>query len=183
MASRIKSINLILGVMLSIGIAGSGYEAYQVWEITNVNNQLLGGKVITDDSYPFQEKFSAGYFQGKNQDFKHAIQTYSQMIEAQSKAKSLSPEQQAIVQYNIGNNLFLSGLTRRLNDDGSIKEEAKYSFIQAKIAYEQALRMDSTSPKAKFNLSLLNVVIPLANKSTMKDQSGVELSNLPVGLP
>jgi mxaK protein len=43
--------------------------------------------------------------------------------------------------------------------------------------------MNPDSGKAKFNLSLLNLVIPLANQSTPKDKSGVELSNLPIGLP
>lgn len=74
-------------------------------------------------------------------------------------------------------------MSRRVNDDGTLKEEAFYSFSQAKIAYEQSLRMNPSLSVAKFNLSLLNSIIPLNMKSGVKDQSAVELSNLLVGLP
>jgi mxaK protein len=70
-----------------------------------------------------------------------------------------------------------------LNDDGSLKEESKYSFTQAKAAFEQSLRLNPEDRRAKFNLSLLNSVTPINMKNAPKDQSGVELSNIPVGLP
>jgi mxaK protein len=183
MASRIKSINLFLGIVIAAGVAGSSFEAYKVWKISGLNKDLRAGKIIKDDAYPFHEKFSAAYFQGMNKDFKHATQTYNQIVESTAFQKTVTKEQQSSIQYNIGNSLFTSGLIRGFNDDGSIKEEGKYNFLQARIAYEQALRLNPASRRAKFNLSLLHTVIPLANQSTPKDQSGVELSNLPVGLP
>lgn len=183
MASRIKPINLFLGLMIAVGVIGSSYEAFSVWKTSSLNNDLRSGKIIKDDAYPLHEKFSAAYFQGKNRDFKHAIQTYNQIVESKAFQQTVTKELQSSIQYNIGNNLFTSGLIRGFNDDGSIKEEGKYNFLQAKIAYEQALRLNPESRKAKFNLSLLHIVIPLANQSTPKDQSGVELSNLPIGLP
>jgi mxaK protein len=183
MASRIKTLNVLLGIMIVVGAAGSSWEAFRMWKINDLNRDLRAGKIIEDDAYSFHSKFSAAYFQGANQDFKHAIQTYNQIVEAKSFQQIASRTQQASIQYNIGNNLFTSGLIRGFNDDGSIKEEGKYNFQQARIAYEQALRLNPDSRKAKFNLSLLHIVIPLANQSTPKDQSGVELSNLPIGLP
>jgi len=183
MASRIKSINVLFGIMIAVGAVGASWQAFKVWKISDLNRDLRAGKIIEDDAYPFHAKFSAGYFQGANQDFKHAIQTYNQIVESKSLQQVASKTQQASIQYNIANNLFTSGLIRGFNDDGSIKEEGKYNFQQAKIAYEQALRLNPDSRKAKFNLSLLHIVIPLASQSMPKDQSGVELSNLPIGLP
>jgi len=183
MASRIKTLNVLLGIMVAVGAAGSSWEAFKVWQISDLNRDLRAGKVIEDEAYPFHAKFSAAHFQGANQDFKHAIQTYNQIVESKDFQQVASKKQQSSIQYNIGNNLFTSGLIRGFNDDGSIKEEGKYNFQQAKVAYEQALRLNPDSRKAKFNLSLLHIVIPLANQSTPKDQSGVELSNLPIGLP
>lgn len=178
MGSRIKRINLGLGLLIAVSVAGTGYESYQCWRINTVNQALIAGQVITDEAYPYQKKFSAAYALGNAQDYKHAVQSYSQLLEA-----TASHLQQASIQYNIGNNLFLSGLQRRVNDDGSLKDEAKYDFSQAKVAYEQALRLNPDSRSARFNLSLLLSLIPQNMKSAPKEQSAMELSNLPIGLP
>lgn len=178
MGSRIKRINLGLGLLIAVGIAGTGYEAYQCWRIARVNQALNAGQVVTDQAYPYQQKFSAAYALGNAQDYKHAIQSYSQLLET-----TTNHPQQARIQFNIGNNLFLSGLQRRVNEDGSLKDEARYDFSQARVAYEQALRLDPESRAAKFNLSLLLSLIPQNLKSAAKEQSAMELSNLPIGLP
>lgn len=178
MGNRMKRKNIIFGLLLLSGLAGSLFEAYQYWKIEKINQALLTGQLITDDAYPYQKKFVAAYDQGKQQDYKHAIQTYGQLLEM-----SPTVSEQARIQFNIATNLFLSGLIRRVNDDGSLKDEAKYAFSQAKLAYEQSLRLAPTSRPAKFNLSLLHSVIPQNMKNGQKDQSGMELSNLPIGLP
>ncbi len=183
MASRINIINAALTGCLLVGLAGTGYELYQYQNIQRINSTLQAGQVLKDDAYPLLEKFSAAYFQGSNQDFKHAIQSYGQLLDTQSKYGVLEPMLQSRIQYNIATNLFLSGLSRNLNDDGSLKEESKYSFTQAKMAFEQSLRLNPGHRQAKFNLSLLNSIVPINIKSAPKDQSGVELSNLPIGLP
>jgi mxaK protein len=178
MGSRVKQKNIVFGVCLVTGLLGALYEAYQCYRIDQVNQSILAGQSITDDGYPYQQKFSAAYHQGTHFDYKHAIQTYGQLLETNPEA-----EERARIQFNIGNNLFLSGLIRRVNDDGSLKDEAKYAFSQAKVAYEQSLRLAPDSRKAKFNLSLLHAILPQNMKGAPKDQSGVALSNLPIGLP
>lgn len=183
MAIHIKPINVLLGIMIAVGAIGASWEAWKVWKIEGLNEALRAGKIIKDEAYPFHEKFSAAWLQGQNRDFKHSIQTYNQIVESKSFQQLASRSQQASIQYNIGNNLFTAGLTMGFNDDGTIKEDGKYNFMQARVAYEQALRLNPDSRKAKFNLSLLHGVLPLANQSTPKDQSGMELSNLPIGLP
>ena len=68
-------------------------------------------------------------------------------------------------------------------DDGTLKDEARYAFSQARMGYEQALRTDPALRAAKFNLTLLHGVMPAGTKGAAKEQSGMELSNLPIGLP
>ncbi len=183
MASRINIINAGLAVFLLAGLAGTGYEAYQYRNIQRINTTLQSGQVLKDDAYPLHAKFSAAYFQGSKDDYKHAVQSYGQALEIQLKSGNLDAELQGRIQYNIATNLFLFGLSRNLNEEGLLNEEAKYSLTQAKVAYEQSLRLNPDDRRAKFNLSLLNSVTPLNMKNAPKDQSGVELSNLPVGLP
>ncbi|HSI22041.1 MAG TPA: hypothetical protein VK959_03355 [Methylophilaceae bacterium] len=178
MENRLKRKNIVLGLMLVIGLAGTAYETYQTWHIEGINAALASGQLVTDEAYPFQKKFSAAYDQGQHQDYKHAVQTYGQLLE-------MAPEtaDRARIQFNIANNLFLSGLERRLNDDGTLKDEARYAFTQARMGYEQALRTDPGLRTAKFNLSLLHGVMPAGTKGAPKEQSGMQLSNLPIGLP
>jgi len=178
MVNRSKTSNIVLGLMLLIGLIGSAYEAYQSHKIGKVNQAIIAGEQITDDDYPYQQKFAAAYDQGQKLGYKHAIQTYGQLLET---APSLS--EQAKIQFNIGNNLFISGLIRRINDDGTLNDEARYAYTQAKLAYEQSLRLAPADRIARFNLSLLHAVMSNNMRPAPKEQSTMELSNLPVGMP
>jgi mxaK protein len=178
MENRLKRKNWLLGLLLTVGIAGTSYEAWQTARIEAVNAALKAGKPVGDDAFPFQKKFAAAYDQGRHQDYKHAVQTYGQLLEMGPDSK-----QRARIQFNIANNLFLSGLERRVNDDGTLKDEARYAFTQARMGYEQALRTDPDLRAAKFNLTLLHGVMPAGTKGASREQAGMELSNLPIGLP
>ena len=178
MVNQMKVSNIIFGLLLSISLASAIYMGYQSQKMDKVNHTILTNQQIQDNDYPYQQKFSAAYDQGKKQDYKHAVQTYSQLLET-----SPSHYEQAKIQFNIGNNLFISGLIRRINDDGSLNDEARYAYSQAKLAYEQSLRLDPLSTVAKFNLSLLHAVMSKNMKPAPKEQSNMELSNLPVGMP
>lgn len=178
MENRLKRKNWMLGLLLAAGVAGAGYEAWQIARIDAVNTALKAGKPVGDEAFPFQKKFAAAYDQGKRQDYKHAVQTYGQLLE-------MGPDstQRARIQFNIANNLFLSGLERRANDDGTLKDEARQAFTQARMGYEQALRSDPGLRAAKFNLTLLHGVMPAGTRGAAREQAGMELSNLPIGLP
>jgi mxaK protein len=178
MENRLKRKNRVLALLLLAGIVGTGYEAWQIARIEAVNDALRAGKQVTDDTFPFHRKFAAAHDQGQHQNYKHAVQTYGQLLE-------MGPDstQRARIQFNIANNLFLSGLQRRPNEDGTLNEEARHAFIQARMGYEQALRSDPELRAAKFNLALLYGVMPPGTKGAAREQSGMELSNLPVGLP
>ena len=178
MVKHIKNSNVVFGAFFVIGLLGTGYEAYQIHHITKVNQTLAAGQLVTNDAYPYLQKFTAAYDQGNKKDYKHAVQTYGQILETQP-----SLPDQAKIQYNIGNNLFVFGLIRRINDDGTLQDEARYAYTQAKMAYEQSLRIEPQDRAAKFNLSLLHSVMANNMKPAPKDQSTMELSNLPIGLP
>ncbi|WP_020167322.1 MULTISPECIES: hypothetical protein [Methylotenera] len=178
MVKKLHKGNLVFGLLLIIGLIGSVYEIVKYNKIVTVNRAIQSEQQITDKSYPELQKFAAAYGQGKKGDYKHAVQTYGQLLDT-----SPSLAEQAKIQYNIGNNLFIFGLIRRINDDGTLQDEARYAYSQAKIAYEQSLRLSPQSLPAKFNLSLLNSVMFNNMKAAPKDQSTMELSNLPIGLP
>jgi mxaK protein len=178
MVSHIKNSNVIFGAILITGLVGSAYEAYQINKISKVNHLIATEQLIKDEAYPYLQKFTAAYDQGNKKDYKHAVQTYGQILET---APSLAD--QAKIQYNIANNLFVFGLIRRINDDGTLQDEARYAYTQAKMAYEQSLRIEPQDHAAKFNLSLLYSVMANKMKPAPKDQSTMELSNLPIGLP
>ncbi len=178
MVKRINRSNIIFGSLLLTGLIGAVYEAYQCNKIEKLNHAILAGQQIADDAYPYLQKFAAAYDQGEKQDYKHAVQTYGQLLET-----SPTASEQAKIQFNIANNLFVSGLIRRINDDGTLQDEARYAYSQAKMAYEQSLRLAPLERAAKFNLSLLHSVMSNNMKPAPKDQSTMELSNLPIGLP
>ncbi len=178
MIKHIKISNLVFGALCVLGALGIGYTSYQISSMAKINHLLKSGQLVKDDAYPYLKKFTAAYDQGNKQDYKHAVQTYSQILETNPNLA-----EQASIHYNIGNNLFTFGLIRRVNDDGTLQDEARYAYTQAKMAYEQALRLDPQYRLAKFNLGLLHSVMVNNMKPAPKDQSTMELSNLPIGLP
>jgi mxaK protein len=178
MIKPIKNVNIIFSILFFVGLVGTGYEAYQTINIANVNKLINAGKLITDDHYPYLQKFTAAYDQGNKTDYKHAVQTYGQLMETNPPLAD-----QAKIQYNIANNLFTFGLIRRINDDGTLQDEARYAYSQAQMAYEQSLRLNPEDKAAKFNLSLLHSVMANRMKPAPKEKSTMELSNLPIGLP
>ncbi|OIQ98562.1 hypothetical protein GALL_193870 [mine drainage metagenome] len=66
--------------------------------------------------------------------------------------------------------------------DVQLQDDARYAYIQAKMTYEQSLRLAPMAPATKFSLSLLQSVMTRNMKAAPKDQSTMELSNLPIGL-
>lgn len=178
MAKYIKNSNLIFGLLLLVGVIGTTHEAYQYRKALLVNHAIANNQQINDNDFPYQQKFASAYDQGTKQGYKHAVQTYGQLLETNPPIG-----EQAKIQFNIANNLFILGLIRRVNEDGSLQDDARYAYTQAKMAYEQSLRLDPTLGSARFNLSLLQSTLAQNTKIALKEQSAMELSNLPIGLP
>jgi mxaK protein len=178
MTMHAKKANGLFAGLLVAGLLGAAYAAYQSHAMQRINQAIRQGQQITDSGYPIIQKFMAAYDQGNKNDYKHAVQTYGQLLEMSPPAS-----EQARIHFNIGNNLFIFGLIRKVNEDGSFQDEARYAFTQAKIAYEQSLRLDPHDQAAKFNLSLLHSVMARGMQAASKEHSTMELSNLPIGLP
>lgn len=178
MTTRRKASNWLWSLLTIGGLLGAGYCSWQLQTLDSLNRQIAAGTLIKQAGVPVLQKFSAAYDQGMHGDYKHAVQTYGQLLE-------LAPPEAMLprIHFNIGNNLFVSGLVRTVNEDGSFQDEARYAFTQAKIAYEQALRLQPQDQAAKFNLSLLHSVMARGMQAGSKEQSHMELSNLPIGLP
>ncbi len=178
MRSYRKHANWLWGSLALTSLVGAAYFGWQLHTLQALNTQIQAGQVIKQGGSAFLQKYTAAYAQGKHGDYKHAVQSYGQALE-------LSPPAEALphIHFNIGNNLFLSGLARTVNEDGTFHDEARYAFTQAKIAYEQALRLQPADQAAKFNLALLHSVMARGMQASSKDQSHMELSNLPIGLP
>lgn len=187
MKNHLTRKNQVLGLLLFVGLVGSVYEGFQVSHIANANRLLQRGEVLEGDPFPFHQKFADAYQQGKTGNFKHASQNFGQLLEAPKKQDEhmFAPSQvlKSQIHFNIGNHLFRSGLQRLVEADGALQEQAKFDYLQARASYEQALRLDPTNQAAKFNLSLLHGVIPKHIKTVPQDPSGLEISNLPQGLP
>ncbi|WP_029147673.1 hypothetical protein [Methylophilus sp. 5] len=187
MKNHLMRKNQVLCVALIVGVLGSAYEGYQVRKIAHANAALQRGAVLEGDLYPFHQKFADAYQQGNAGHYKHAIQNFGQLLEApkQHDEAVFMPNEQlkSQIHFNIGNHLFHSGLQRLVEADGAIQEQAKFDYLQARAAYEQSLKLDPNNQAAKFNLSLLHGVIPKHIKTVPQDPSGMEISNLPQGLP
>jgi mxaK protein len=187
MSNRVKYKNQLVGATLLISLVGSTYEAYQYNKINNINEALLTGKVIINDGYEFHKKFSNAYQQSKTGNYKHAVQGFGQILEANKSRQADVYEASDIVKsnvhYNIANNFLRLGLQRSVNADGTVHEETMYAFMQAKRAYQQALKLNPNLGVAKYNLSLLLSIMPEKMTTVAKDQSSMVISNLPQGLP
>src|SRR5690606_10660412 len=113
-------------------------------------------------------------------------QGFGQLLEANKQKDStfiVTEDLKSRIHFNVANHLFRSGLQRFVASDGAIQEEAKFAYLQAKASYEQALKLDPSLQAAKFNLSLLLSIISGNLKTVAQDPSGLEISNLPQGLP
>lgn len=186
MKNHLTRKNQILMFTLFASVLLSLYEGYQVSHIATANRMLQAGEVLEGDPFPFHQKFADAYQQGKTGNYKHAIQNFGQLLEAPKQQSAVFEPGQALksqIHFNIGNQLFRSGLQRLVEADGAIQEQAKFDYLQARAAYEQALKLDPHNQAAKFNLSLLHGVIPKHIKTVPQDPSGMEISNLPQGLP
>ena len=183
MEKHLKIKNAVAGLVLAAGLVGAGTVLHQIRQAEQVNHALRTGGEVSGENYVLQHKFAEAYFQGEAKNYKHAAQNYGQLLEKADKMGNISPELRAQVYFNIGNNLFRSGLIRMVGEDGSLQDDAKYAYAQAVVAYEQALKQNPAQSEAKFNLSLLHAVIPANMQIVKREQTAMELSNLPIGLP
>ncbi len=169
--------------MLVLGIGGTLAAGKHLYEIEQFNKAVTANSKVNNDIFKFQVKFANAYQFAKNGRYQDASQLFGQLLEMPA-----TPTQISAVQYNLGNIFLIRGLmvSYNANADGTSKvnNEAEYLINQAKMAYQQSLRLDNQFIDARYNLDRVLRLLP-ANSIANNDQEelGIVMGNIPSGLP
>lgn len=178
MAASVKAKNRILVAMLVTGLVGAILVGKQVSDIEQFNQMVLTGQKPAGSNYPFEAKYAAAYALATQGRYQDATQLFSQLMESRG-----TPSQIAAVQYNLGNIFMVRGLMVNHNGD-TVKDEAEYLLNQARLAYEQSLRLDNSHLDARHNLDRVLSMLPEnPNAQDEQDKLGIVMGNIPTGLP
>ena len=178
MASRLSTKNRVLTALLVLGLTGSTITAYQLYHVRAFNRAIVAGQSPVGESRRYEAKFSSAWRLANEGRYLDATQLFNQLLEADHDA-----ERQSAVQYNLGNIFFRRGLMVHRNG-GEVRDEALYLMIQARIAYQQSLRLDPGRMDARYNLDRVLRTLPQDTRPNEKeDQLGIVMGNIPTGLP
>lgn len=179
----VRNKNKCLIALLLLGIAGTLATGKHLYNIEQFNLAASTNSKMNNEDYKFETKFANAYHLAKNGRFQDASQLFGQLMEMPATNLQISA-----VQYNLGNIFLLRGLlvnhSANKGGNGEVKDEAEYLINQAKMAYQQSLRLDHQFTDAKYNLDRVLRLLP--ENSTAKndqDQLGIVMSNIPSGLP
>ena len=164
--------------MLVLGMSGAMLTGKKMTEIERFNQAVLAGQKTSTSDYPFEARYAAAYGLASKGRYQDATQLFNQLMESRG-----TPEQMAAVQYNLGNIFMLRGLMVNHNGE-EVKDEAEYLLNQARLAFEQSLRLDNRHLDARHNLDRVLSLLP-ANPGTPEEQEklGIIMGNIPTGLP
>lgn len=178
MALSAKNLTFFLLVVVIGAGASAAWQANRIRQIDNFNRIVEAGKTPVTDTQSFEAKFSTAYWLAKGGRYQDATLLFLQLLE------KATPEQQAAVQYNLGNIFFLRGLAIN-GRDMTVRDEAVYLLTQAKTAYMQSLRLDNTQWPARHNLDRVLMMLPSEPQpgAAEGDSPGLIMGNIPVGLP
>jgi mxaK protein len=178
MATSINAKSRLLTVLLAVGMAGVLYTGAKVHSIEQFNQAALRGGQPDPKAYPYEAKFAAAYWLAKQGRYQDATQLYGQLLEAKGR-----PDQTAAVQYNLGNIFMIRGLMVNHNGD-TVKDEAEYLLNQARLAFQQSLRLDSSHMDVRHHLDWVLSMLPAEpNQEEKQDKMGIVMGNIPTGLP
>lgn len=172
-----KLTAVLLVTAIAAGLA-AGWQANRIRQIENFNRAVSSGKTPVTDTQSYEAKFSTAYWLAKSGRFQDSTMLFLQLLE------SGTPAQQSAVQFNLGNIFFLRGLAIN-GRDMTVRDEAIYLVTQAKTAYMQSLRLDSSQWDARHNLDRVLTMLPSDPPPGQSDEGNVGLimGNIPVGLP
>ncbi len=178
MAASVKAKNRILVATLVAGLLASIVIGKQIFDIEQFNQAALSGGSPGNTAYKFETKYAAAYALARSGRYQDATQLFNQLMESKG-----TPSQISAVQYNLGNIYMIRGLM--VNHNGAtVKDEAEYLLNQAKLAYEQSLRLVNHHLDARHNLDRVLAMLP-DDHSARDDQDkvGIVMGNIPTGLP
>jgi tetratricopeptide (TPR) repeat protein len=179
----IPSKNRILLALLVLGICGTLATGKHLYTIEQFNLAATASGKVSNDNFKFEAKFANAYHLAKNGRYQDASQLFGQLMEIPA-----TKSQNSAVQYNLGNIFLMRGLMVNHNanegGNGVVKDEAEYLINQAKMAYQQSLRLDNQFIDARYNLDRVLRLLP-ENSVAKDDQDelGIVMGNIPSGLP
>ena len=170
--------NKLLVNMLLIGIIGALATGKHLYTIEQFNRAVTTNGKVNNSDFKFEAKFASAYQLAKIGRYQDASQLFGQLMEMKATKSQISA-----VQYNLGNIFLNRGLLVNHNGD-AVKDEAEYLITQAKMAYQQSLRLDSDHIDAKYNLDRVLRLLP-ENTIAKDDQDelGIVMGSIPSGLP
>lgn len=175
--------NRILVALLVIGIVGTLAIGKHLYSIEQFNKAATTNGKVTNTDFKFEAKYASAYQLAKNGRYQDASQLFGQLMEMQGTKSQISA-----VQYNLGNIFLMRGLLVNHNanegGNGEVKDESEYLINQAKMAYQQSLRLDNQHIDARYNLDRVLRLLPenpIAKDD--QDQLGIVMGNIPSGLP
>lgn len=174
----VKKLTWLLIVIAVTAAICSGYYFNRIQQIEAFNADIRAGKTPKTDVQSFEAKFSTAYWLAQNERYKEATLLFNKAL------NGATTEQKAAIQYNLGNIFFRRGLV--INGTSmTVRDEAEYLFRQAKTAYQQSLRLDSSNWGARHNLDRLLTMLPATPTPGVgeSDTPGLIMGNIPVGLP
>lgn len=172
-------------------MAGTLSMGYRIYQVEQFNLAAVSGASMANQAsaktwnadFKFEARFAAAYHLAKQGRYQDASQLFGQLLEMPA-----TPSHLAAVQYNLGNIFLLRGLlvnhNANANTDGKVKDEAAYLINQAKLSYQQSLRLDHRSMDVKHNLDRVLRLLPEdATAVNEQEELGIVMGNIPSGLP
>lgn len=184
----VQGKNRLLVSLLVIGMGGIFVTGKHLYNIEEFNKAVTANSKVGNDHFKFEAKYAAAYQLARNGRYQDASQLFGQLLEMPASKSQISA-----VQYNLGNIFLVRGLLVNHNatadntseeKENKVKDEAQYLVNQAKLAYQQSLRLDNTHLDAKYNLDRVLRLLP-ENPIAKDDQDelGIVMGNIPSGLP
>lgn len=178
MATSVKAKNRVLLLILILGIGGSLTAGKQLYQIEQFNSAAESGTKLPSNDFKFEAKYAAAYQLASNGRYQDASQLFGQLMEMPANKRQL-----AAVQYDLGNLFLTRGLLVSRNG-GEVKDEAEYLINQARMAYQQSLKLDNSHMDVHYNLDRVLRLLP-ENPTYKNEQEeiGIVMGNIPTGLP
>ena len=178
METSVKTKNQLLVILLIVGVIGTLLIGKYLYAVEQFNKTVEAGGKPNNSDFKFEAKYASAYQFAKNGRYQDANQLFGQLMEMPASKSQISA-----VQYNLGNIFLMRGLLVNRNGD-DVKDEAEYLINQAKLAYQQSLRLDNQHIDVRYNLDRVLRLLP-ENPIAKDDQDelGIVMGNIPSGLP
>lgn len=177
MATSVRTRNRILVAVLVFGMMGVLYFGKKLTEVESFNKAIAAGAIPDHPDFKFESRYSAAYAFAVSGRYHDATQLFNQLLESPATAR-----QRSAVQYSLGNIFLIRGLMVYRNGE-TVKDEAEYLLNQARLAYQQSLRLDHRHWDARYNLDRVLSMLPANATYGEQDEVGIIMGNIPTGLP